>query len=744
MVLIRKLLLTSLFIIFFILPLSAQNKEVEKDSLEDLLNHSIDFFVDYNYHEGIQSSMDLIHLADSLGSDYYLYHGHNNLGVAYEELRDTLRAKSHYERALEYANSTKNDTLIMWAYNNMGNIYSETKDNYLKGISYYKRVIDLATKLNNQEELIAPNINIAWTYLDKNQPDKAKEYLDNAKTVLKSQNFEYLDAELDMLYGRYFTETNQIDSAKAYFERSTRIVNKDSLAYEGAETYKWYAEMLFRNGEFKEAYQALKTQNEYESEIFEHSKTAQIQSANARFDVSEYQKNLELAKQEKVYQEQIIAKSNEKLILLIVAAIVLFIILIFLNRINRSRKTLIAELQEKNTELRKSKEETERLSNLKTQFFSTVSHELRTPLYGVIGLTSLLLEDKGLKDHQKDLKSLKFSADYLLALINDVLQINKMESKEVQLECISFNFRELLQSIMQTLEFTRIQNKNTIHLEIDENIPSFLMGDSVRLSQIMVNLVGNALKFTERGNIWIKVNVEDEIVEDSEEFLAIKFEVKDDGIGIPLSKQKEIFEEFSQLKPTNYNYQGTGLGLPIVKKMLKLFGSDIHLESEENKGSCFSYTIKFKKDLNKADVPVSKIEDLQVDLADDLDSKLQNRILIVDDNRINQVVTKRILEQKSFVCEIAQDGHEAVEKVKNTAFDLVLMDVNMPGITGMEATQQIRKFNEEIPIVALTAVEVEEIREEIHSAGMNDIIVKPYDVQQFYRVVYRNIIPIAL
>ena len=155
---------------------------------------------------------------------------------------------------------------------------------------------------------------------------------------------------------------------------------------------------------------------------------------------------------------------------------------------------------------------------------------------------------------------------------------------------------------------------------------------------------------------------------------------------------------------------------------------------KENKGSCFSYTIKFKKDLNKADVPVSKIEDLQVDLADNLDSKLQNRILIVDDNRINQVVTKRILEQKSFVCEIAQDGHEAVEKVKNTAFDLVLMDVNMPGITGMEATQQIRKFNEEIPIVALTAVEVEEIREEIHSAGMNDIIVKPYDVQQFYRV----------
>ncbi|MCL6217391.1 response regulator [Zunongwangia pacifica] len=737
---VRKLFFSSFFFILFIQPLSAQNKEVSKDSLERLLNHSIDLFADYNYHEGIQISMDLIELAKLVDSDYYLYHGYNNLGVAYEELGDTVRAKIHYEKSLDFANAIKNDTLIMWAYNNMGNIYSESKVNYQKGIDYYNRVIDLATKLDNKEELIAPNINIAWTYLDKDKILKAKQYLDNAKNVLKSKREDYQDAELDMLYGRYFLETNQLDSAKVFFEKSAKIVDKDSLVYEGAETYKWYAEMLFRNGEFKAAYKALKTQQQYESQIFDYTKTAQIQAANTRFDVNEYQKNLELAKQQKSYQEKIIAKSNEKLILLIVAAIVLFIILIFLNRINRSRKTLIIELQKKNLELRKSKEETERLSNLKTQFFSTVSHELRTPLYGVIGLTSLLLEDKGLKDHKKDLKSLKFSADYLLALINDVLQINKMEAKEVKLESISFNFRELLQSITQTLEFTRLQNKNEIHLEIDESIPSFLLGDSVRLSQIMVNLVGNALKFTERGNIWIRAIV----MNASENDYDIKFEVEDDGIGIPLSKQQEIFEEFSQLKPTNYNYQGTGLGLPIVKKMLKLFKSDIHLRSEEHEGSCFSFVINFKKDHDKAQAPVTKIEDLNKDNSNNWSLKSKNCILIVDDNRINQVVTKRILEQKNFVCEIAQDGHEAIRKVKKTTFDLVLMDVNMPGITGMEATIEIRKFNKLIPIVALTAVEVEEIREEIHSAGMNDIIIKPYDIQQFYRVIYRNIVPIAL
>ncbi|MDN3594968.1 tetratricopeptide repeat-containing hybrid sensor histidine kinase/response regulator [Zunongwangia endophytica] len=734
----KKILILGFLANLASLSLDAQ---VSKDSLENLLETSIQYFDNYNYHKGIQCSMNLIGLAEKeAGQNYYLYHAHNNLGTAYEELRDTTRAKSHYIKSLKFAAAADNDTLLMWSYNNLGNIYSEASDNYQKGIDYYNRVIDLATKLDNKEELIAPNINIAWTYLDNDQASKAKTYLDNATKILKNQEMSYINAELNTLYGRYFLASNEIDSAEVYFENAVNIVNRDSLEYEGAEAYKWYAEMLFKAGNYQEAYNALKQQNFYDSKTFEHIKTTQIQAANARFDVNEYQKNLEIARKEKEYQQKIIDKSNEKLILLIVAAIVLSIILIFLYKINSSRRVLISELQEKNLELQKSKEATERLSNLKTQFFSTVSHELRTPLYGVIGLTSLLLEDKHLKSHQDDLKSLKFSADYLLALINDVLQINKMESKEVKIENNPFHLGDLLHSITNTLEFTRIQNRNKMHLEIDEVVPQYLIGDSVRLSQIMVNLMGNALKFTERGNIWVRVKR----VEETSEECKLQFEVEDDGIGIPQSKQKEIFEEFSQIKPTNYNYQGTGLGLPIVKKMLKLFESDIHLNSIENKGSNFSFEICFQIDKEKLDLSKAETENTNSSIPEDMPKDLQSRILIVDDNRINQIVTKRILEQKKFDCEIAQDGNEAVEKVKDGNFDLVLMDVNMPGISGMEATRKIREFNIEIPVIALTAVEVEEIREEIHNAGMNDIIIKPYDTQQFYQVVYRNIMPIVL
>jgi signal transduction histidine kinase/CheY-like chemotaxis protein len=412
-------------------------------------------------------------------------------------------------------------------------------------------------------------------------------------------------------------------------------------------------------------------------------------------------------------------------------SIILIFILIILYNIGQSRRKINKELNVKNNELRKAKEEAERLSILKTKFFSTISHELRTPLYGVIGLTSILMEDKTLVNHENDLKSLKFSADYLLALINDVLQMNKMESNLLKLEKLSFNLKDLMHSIVKSFEFTRLQNKNTIHLEIDSTILNNLLGDPVRLSQILMNLVGNATKFTERGNIWISTK----LVEDKTDSAKVYFEIKDDGLGIPKNKHQIIFEEFSQLKSANYNYQGTGLGLPIVKKLLLLFNSDIHLESDAGIGAVFSFEIEFKK--AATGIAYNGIETIKD--GSTFEEAEGRRILIVDDNRINQVVTQRILEQKSFICEICDNGLDAIEKVRNNYFDLVLMDVNMPGITGLEATVKIREFNKDIPVVALTALEIEEIREGIYEAGMNDIIIKPYDTSTFYQVIYRNI-----
>ncbi|MGY5848661.1 response regulator [Salegentibacter sp. HM20] len=719
----------TVFLLSFLIFVTYCFPQQGKDSLKALHEQTADYLGKYNYLQSIEGGIKLIEEAKKRNDDYYQFLGHNILGNAYVDIQDTARARRNYVLALEFAENTGNDTLLITAYNNLGNIYSEVPATADRGIAYYNRGIALAEKLNLPEEGLFSMINIAWTYLDNGKYDMAFPYLEESLEMLGEKEDNYVRSNLYMLLGRYFDKKQLQDSAKTYYREALYLAEADSLILQASEVSKNFAELLFNEGQFEEAYTTLEKHNDYNSQIFEKDRLEQIEAANARFDLNEYQKNLEIAKNEQVYQDRMIRKSNEVLILMLISSLVLLVILIALNKINRDRKKLIRELKEKNQQLLEAKEQAEKLSVLKTRFFSTVSHELRTPLYGVVGLTTLLMEDESLASHKNDLKSLKFSADYLLALINDVLQMNKMESNLVKLEKMSFDIRELILSIVNTFEFSRIQNKNELHFQIDDAIPQYLIGDKVRLSQVLMNLVGNAMKFTERGNISITAK----LIDHSENKAQIYFEVKDDGLGIPESKQKVIFEEFSQLRSANYNYQGTGLGLPIVKKLLELFNSEIHLESEEGEGSKFYFNIDFKVD-RSPQMPDLFNEQL---VTEGVESA--KNILIVDDNRINQVVTCRILEKQNFNCHVAKDGLEAIEKARDRAFDLILMDVNMPGISGLEATRKIREFNEEVPVVALTAVEIDEIRDKIYRAGMNDIIVKPYDVQQFYQIVYRNL-----
>lgn len=704
------------------------NKDLHLDSLYELTSGHLK---KYQYKESIEVAMQLLEESKKRGNDYYNYHSYNILGINYANLNDTLHSRKHYKAALNIALKLDNDTLLLSSYNNLGNVYSEDKNTTQIGIDYYNKTIELATKMNYESELFTPTANLAWTYIDNGLFEKALPYLKKSWEMLGDRDDNLIRVQLLTLMGRYHMGINELEGAKSHFEDAIQRVEKDTLILEGSLVYKEYANLLFKQGSYKEGFLALEKYDQFNSQIFEKEKLRQIEAANVKFDVIQYQKDLEISKNEQLYKDELIEKSQLKTLIAVISSILLIIILIGFYKISRSRRKLNKDLLEKNKELILAKEEAERLSILKTKFFSTISHELRTPLYGVIGLTSILMEDKTLVNHEDDLKSLKFSADYLLALINDVLQMNKMESKLLKLENLSLNLKDLMHSIVKSFEFTRLQNKNAIHLEIDPKIPFNLISDPVRLSQILMNVIGNAMKFTERGNIWISTK----LVEDKIDSAKIYFEIKDDGMGIPIKKQKIIFEEFSQLKSENYNYQGTGLGLPIVKKLLLLFNSEIHLESEKEQGALFSFEIELKK-------AVTGIADNGIETIKD-ESSLQEtegrRILIVDDNRINQVVTQRILEQKSFICEICDNGLDAIEKVRNNYFDLVLMDVNMPGMTGMEATVEIREFNKDIPVVALTALEIEEIREDIYKSGMNDIIIKPYDTSTFYQVIYRNI-----
>ncbi len=394
---------------------------------------------------------------------------------------------------------------------------------------------------------------------------------------------------------------------------------------------------------------------------------------------------------------------------------------------NLKKQQLVKDLQQKNKQYLIAKRKSEEFTKSKAKFYATVSHELRTPLYGVIGLSSILLENKELKKHKKDLKSLKFSANYLLALVNDLLHINKIESEGFVEENIHFNLKDLVSIIISSFEYIRIQHKNTIHVKIAKNAPIVLKGNSVSLSQILMNLIGNACKFTEKGSI----NLEVDLLSINNDIAKLQFIVRDTGPGIEKNKIDQIFNEFTQIETLSSTYQGTGLGLPIVKKLVEKANGNITANSEIGKGTTFKFII---------DIAISSESQIQTSVPvldfEKLDGK---KILIVEDNRINQTVTKRILESSNVTCDIAQNGEEAIQKVSKSYFDLILMDINMPIKNGIDATKEIRMFNKTIPIIALTAVEIEEQRHQIFESGMDDIILKPYDIDRFKNTITQNL-----
>jgi PAS domain S-box-containing protein len=388
----------------------------------------------------------------------------------------------------------------------------------------------------------------------------------------------------------------------------------------------------------------------------------------------------------------------------------------------------ITELKNIQVQLKKAKEMAEQLAASKTQFLSAMSHEIRTPLNAIIGISHLLLEENPKPEQIENLTTLRFSAQNLLALINDILDFNKIDAGKVVLESIDFNLRELVQNLKKGFQITADTNKNLLLLEIDEQIPIYVKGDPTRLSQILTNLIGNALKFTQKGKVTLRLDTITKTAEETQ----IKFTVADTGIGIPKEKQEIIFEGFTQATDeTTRKYGGTGLGLSITKKLLEMQNSQIYLESEVGKGSKFYFTLSFKIGQEKEDD--KKITNYE------LGAFNKEKILLVEDNLANQLVAKRFLTKWGLQVSIAEDGEIALKMLQYEDFDLVLMDIQMPNMNGYEATTAIRKMKQEkyrkLPIIALTASVNSGIDGKILSAGMNDYVLKPFEPEELHHKI---------
>ncbi|SRX74955.1 response regulator [Aequorivita antarctica] len=410
--------------------------------------------------------------------------------------------------------------------------------------------------------------------------------------------------------------------------------------------------------------------------------------------------------------------------------LILSLLTLSLYKNNNLRAKANELLQDKNTELQEAKENAEKASQAKALFLSTITHELRTPMYTVTGLTHLLLEEDPKPEQKEHLNSLKFSGEYLLSLINNILDLNKLEANKVEIEKVPFHLKKRIDGVLTALKKSAETKNNIINYEYDTTLPNEVIGDSLKISQILINLISNSIKFTENGNIWVRVKN----AEKTAKKVVVHFEIEDTGDGISKKKQNTIFESFSQGSlQINRKYGGTGLGLSIVKNLLELMGSKIFLESKLGEGSKFWFNISY--DIAEDNGLETNLNDIEVVFENTVFNN--KTVMIVEDNKINQMITKKILEKKKMICTVVDNGMDAIKYAKEEDFDIILMDIHMPGISGIEATKKIREFNKTVPIIALTAITIEENLEDFYKAGFNEFIPKPFKAEDFFEKINR-------
>ncbi|MEO9964340.1 MAG: ATP-binding protein [Reichenbachiella sp.] len=382
-------------------------------------------------------------------------------------------------------------------------------------------------------------------------------------------------------------------------------------------------------------------------------------------------------------------------------------------------------------ELNNEKLKAEKATKAKAQFLSMISHEIRTPLNAIIGIGHILMNESPRADQLNYIQNLRWSGDNLLAIVNDVLDFNKIEAGKVNFESTPFNIKNTINGVLESMRMKANEQNCKLIKSIEDQIPEYLVGDPTRFVQILNNLLSNAIKFTKNGTV--RLDARSRLVNDGS--IRLMVNVCDTGIGISKDKIEQIFEHFSQAdSKTNRKFGGTGLGLTITKQLLELQGGKIWVESDLGVGSDFGFEIPFELPDR------SMIVNSQCSTSNYQDMSLKGaKVLIVEDIAVNRLIVEKFLMEWEVETDYAENGVEAINSVISGQFDLVLMDLQMPVMDGFRATSEIRKLPrnkyKNIPIVALTAASIGEVSSEILEAGMNDIVPKPINPSELYQTI---------
>ncbi|MDH7911425.1 ATP-binding protein [Winogradskyella sp. SYSU M77433] len=614
-------------------------------------------------------------------------------------------------------------------YNIKGVIHS-TKGEYQDALEYFTASKNLFEQEDLEEYISEVTLNEAKVFIAEKRYEEAKAQLEKTIILAKKYKQDRLLSSALIQNGKVSSALENDDLALSQAQEGLTIAQENNIVENVNQAYLIISDIHKNKGDFKNSYDFIKRHIELSDSILNVKRENLAQGATGE-SINKYKddENAQLLAQiEEVNAESTFTRITTILSIALITILSLLTLSLYKN--NNIRLKTNNMLHKKNDELIVAKEKAELASKTKANFLSTVTHELRTPLYAVTGLTNMLLDEEP-KEHQiPHLKSLKFSGDYLLTFINDILQINKIEANKVELDPEQFNLKNKIENVMSALGNSANDNDTSLHFDYEKGLPETYIGDQLKISQILINLLGNAIKFTKDGDIWVRAYK----IAQKDKMYTLRFEIEDNGIGITKEKQDQMFESFSQGSvQINRKYGGTGLGLSIVKGLIQILKGKIYLKSELGKGTTFFFEIPLEH-TESIDEPIveetkktNKMEDL--DLSD-------VKILIVEDNKINQMITKKILTKMGLYCDIVDNGEAAVEQVKAVEYNVVLMDIHMPGISGLEATKIIRTFDKELTIFALTAVTLEDKMHEFGEAGFDDIISKPFKQEDFEKKLF--------
>ncbi len=733
------------------LKLKYNTLQNEKDKINCLIEIVLEIR-NYDIDEAYELSNEIIHRSRAIQYKEGEGRGLNNKGACYWLKGEYDKGLNTLKEALKIAKQNRLDALKARIYTNHGNIYRDLGD-LSSASKYYQWALEINEELGDELAQATVLIRISNLYFDLFEYDNALEYAKRSLDIFLRHNVKHRLISVYHTLGDIYLKKEDNDNALIYFKKSLELTEPHTVGHMLANS--GIGKVYYKQKKFEKSGKYLHLVVEQANELsnIEGIIIAAFYLGRIAFDLGDYKQailhldqsfdlaNEHLRKHDIMSIHEMYAKVYEKMGDLPEAFENLKKFELLKEEI--FQQDTIKKLR--NLQIRheiefavKEKEIAEQSAKLKQQFIANMSHEIRTPMNAIVGMTRLLMEKSPRPDQLKYLNAISQSADNLLVIINDILDFSKIEAGKITIEFIDFSLKKVLKNVVTLLRFKAEEKGIDIRFDIDTDVPDNLVGDPTRLTQILMNLAGNAVKFTEKGHVHITCT----IVLRQNHFVKLCFKVSDTGIGISEEYVHKIFESFTQAgTDVARKYGGTGLGLTISKELVVLMDGTIDVDSKIGQGTTFSFTLPFQ--ITDSDSNHQKDDFVISD--SDLELLNKARILIVDDNEFNTILAVDTLNSIAPHMQVteADSGYAALELLKENDYDLILMDIQMPKMNGIEATQKIRKnFHKpkcDSVIIAMTANVMKDDIEHYLHIGMNDHIPKPFQKEELISKIVKNL-----